>query len=160
MIKLGSLVNHIILDWPMLFLVHSPPWTFAPLSSFLTLPQTTQTSSKSIITRSKSPNTTSFNFGIFFEAFRRMAGMLPGVESARRRRLRGTSSGWNDPSSVVGSGLGSGRFRLSYDTHITPTSFLVRIVIKNLMYNCGFLKSFVFFFSKEVWWINQMKLRS
>ncbi|KAK9055136.1 hypothetical protein SSX86_026218 [Deinandra increscens subsp. villosa] len=56
-----------------------------------------------------------------------MAGMLPGVESARRRRLRG----WSDPSSltasVSGSGFGSARMsRLSlssHDTHLTPTSF-------------------------------------
>ncbi|KAJ0749638.1 hypothetical protein HanLR1_Chr05g0172351 [Helianthus annuus] len=54
-----------------------------------------------------------------------MAGMLPGVESARRRRLRG-SSGWSDPSSVVSSGLGFARIRLSNNTHLTPTSLLQR----------------------------------
>ncbi|MFS7935201.1 hypothetical protein Hanom_Chr05g00400671 [Helianthus anomalus] len=57
-----------------------------------------------------------------------MAGMLPGVESARRRRLRG-SSGWSDPSSIVSSGLGFARIRLSNNTHLTPTSLLVRIMI-------------------------------
>ncbi|KAI3771782.1 hypothetical protein L6452_02950 [Arctium lappa] len=51
-----------------------------------------------------------------------MAGMLPGVETARRRRLRG----WCDSSSVIGSGFGSMRSRLSHDTHITHTSFLQR----------------------------------
>ncbi|MFS7935204.1 hypothetical protein Hanom_Chr05g00400701 [Helianthus anomalus] len=54
-----------------------------------------------------------------------MAGMLPGVESARRRRLRG-SSGWSDPSSIVSSGLGFARIRLSNNTHLTPTSLLQR----------------------------------
>ncbi|KAI3781980.1 hypothetical protein L2E82_12009 [Cichorium intybus] len=52
-----------------------------------------------------------------------MAGMLPGVESARRRRLHG-SSGWCDSSSVIGSGFGSARFRVSHDTRLTPASFL------------------------------------
>ncbi|KAI3771783.1 hypothetical protein L6452_02951 [Arctium lappa] len=48
-----------------------------------------------------------------------MAGMLPGVETARRRRLRS--------SSVMGSGFGSIRSRLSQDTHFTDTSsFLQR----------------------------------
>lgn len=51
-----------------------------------------------------------------------MAGMLPGVETARRRRLRG----WCDSSSVIGSGFGSMRSRLSHDAHITHTSFLQR----------------------------------
>ncbi|KAI7748701.1 hypothetical protein M8C21_004758, partial [Ambrosia artemisiifolia] len=54
-----------------------------------------------------------------------MAGMLPGVESARRRRFRG----WSDPSSVAGSGFGSSRIRLSKDTHLTPTSFLQRSMV-------------------------------
>ncbi|KAD3067956.1 hypothetical protein E3N88_35836 [Mikania micrantha] len=54
-----------------------------------------------------------------------MAGMLPGVESARRRRLRG-SSGWCDPSSVISSGFGSARIRLSHDTHLAPISFMQR----------------------------------
>lgn len=57
-----------------------------------------------------------------------MAGMLPGVESARRRRIHG-SSGWCDSSSVVGSGFGSPRIRLSHDTHPTPTSFLQRSMV-------------------------------
>ncbi|XP_076924815.1 uncharacterized protein LOC143587399 [Bidens hawaiensis] len=48
-----------------------------------------------------------------------MAGMLPGVETARRRRLRGS-----DPN--PGSGFGSARIRLSHDTHLAPTSFLLR----------------------------------
>ncbi|XP_024961296.1 uncharacterized protein LOC112501803 [Cynara cardunculus var. scolymus] len=51
-----------------------------------------------------------------------MAGMLPGVETARRRRLRG----WCDSSSVIGSSFGSMRSRLSHDTHLTHDSFLER----------------------------------
>ncbi|KAJ0749637.1 putative transcription factor C2H2 family [Helianthus annuus] len=57
-----------------------------------------------------------------------MAGMLPGVESARRRRIRG-SGGWSDQSSVVGSGLGSARIRVFHDTHITPISLLQRSIV-------------------------------
>ncbi|KAL4571427.1 hypothetical protein LXL04_018186 [Taraxacum kok-saghyz] len=57
-----------------------------------------------------------------------MAGMLPGVESARRRRIHG-SSGWCDSSSVLSSGLGSARFRVSQDSRFTPTSFLERCMV-------------------------------
>ncbi|KAL4571428.1 hypothetical protein LXL04_018187 [Taraxacum kok-saghyz] len=57
-----------------------------------------------------------------------MAGMLPGVESARRRRIHG-SSGWCDSSSIVGSGFGSARIRVSHDTHFTTTSFLQRSMV-------------------------------
>lgn len=56
-----------------------------------------------------------------------MAGMLPGVESARRRRVHGGGV-WCDSSSVVSSGFGSARFRVSHDTHLTSTSFLVKIL--------------------------------
>ncbi|XP_071724581.1 uncharacterized protein [Rutidosis leptorrhynchoides] len=55
-----------------------------------------------------------------------MAGTLPGVEIARRRRLRG----WSDPASLNGSGFGSTRIRVSQDTHITPTlSFFQRSLV-------------------------------
>ncbi|XP_024961295.1 probable E3 ubiquitin-protein ligase RHY1A [Cynara cardunculus var. scolymus] len=47
-----------------------------------------------------------------------MAGMLPGVETARRRRLRS--------SSVIASGFGSISSRLSHDTHFIDTLFLQR----------------------------------
>nr|XP_043620562.1 probable E3 ubiquitin-protein ligase RHY1A [Erigeron canadensis] len=60
-----------------------------------------------------------------------MAGMLPGVETARRRRLHGSC----DPSTaVIGSGYGSLRStrQLSHDTHFTPTSFLQRSMVNQL----------------------------
>ncbi|XP_023759950.1 probable E3 ubiquitin-protein ligase RHY1A [Lactuca sativa] len=57
-----------------------------------------------------------------------MAGMLPGVESARRRRVHGGGV-WCDSSSVVSSGFGSARFRVSHDTHLTSTSFLQRSMV-------------------------------
>lgn len=55
-----------------------------------------------------------------------MAGMLPGVESARRRRLHGGSG---DQSSAIVSGFGSARIRISHDTHLKPTSFSQRRVV-------------------------------
>ncbi|PWA40836.1 zinc finger, RING/FYVE/PHD-type [Artemisia annua] len=58
-----------------------------------------------------------------------MAGMLPGVESARRRRF----SGWSDPSSVMNSGFGSARTtRHSNDAYVKPTSFLQRSMVNQL----------------------------
>ncbi|KAI3714938.1 hypothetical protein L6452_21900 [Arctium lappa] len=56
-----------------------------------------------------------------------MAGTIPGVETARRRRFRG-SSGCPDSSFLINSAFGSTR-RLSYDTHLNSTSFLHRSMV-------------------------------
>ncbi|KAI7756545.1 hypothetical protein M8C21_008748 [Ambrosia artemisiifolia] len=58
-----------------------------------------------------------------------MAGKLPGIECARRRRFPG-SSGWSDHSSfVVNSAFGSTRSWRLYDTHFTSTSFSQRSMV-------------------------------
>ncbi|KAI3524361.1 hypothetical protein L1887_03015 [Cichorium endivia] len=54
-----------------------------------------------------------------------MAGKIPGVESARRRRFHG-STGWYDSSFIINSAIGSSRSRVFYDTHLTSTSFSQR----------------------------------
>ncbi|KAJ9548503.1 hypothetical protein OSB04_021046 [Centaurea solstitialis] len=55
-----------------------------------------------------------------------MAGMLPGVETARRRRLRGWCDSSSSSSSIGSSSFGSIRSaRLSYD-HDHTSSFLER----------------------------------
>jgi len=58
-----------------------------------------------------------------------MAGMLPGVESARRRRFHG-NGGCSD--SPVISGLGSTRrsYMSSFDCNLTSSSSLLRSIVK------------------------------
>ncbi|KAK9060691.1 hypothetical protein SSX86_021397 [Deinandra increscens subsp. villosa] len=54
-----------------------------------------------------------------------MAGKLPGIECARRRRFGG-SNGWSDSSLVINSAFGSTRCISFYRTHFTSTSFSQR----------------------------------
>ncbi|KAL4589860.1 hypothetical protein LXL04_002771 [Taraxacum kok-saghyz] len=52
-----------------------------------------------------------------------MAGKIPGVEIARRRRF----GGWSDnPSFLINSAFGSARSRVFYHSHLTSTSFSQR----------------------------------
>ncbi|KAF5776473.1 putative transcription factor C2H2 family [Helianthus annuus] len=51
-----------------------------------------------------------------------MAGKLPGIECARRRRFPG-SSGWYDSSVIINSAFGSTRSWRFYDTHCSSSSF-------------------------------------
>ncbi|KAL7599245.1 putative RING-H2 finger protein ATL71 [Lactuca sativa] len=46
-----------------------------------------------------------------------MAGKIPGLEVARRRRFHG----WSDSSFTINSALGYTRSRVSYHTHLTST---------------------------------------
>ncbi|KAK1413998.1 hypothetical protein QVD17_29735 [Tagetes erecta] len=57
-----------------------------------------------------------------------MAGKLPGVECARRRRFSG-SNGWADSSVVINSAFGSTRSWRFYDNHVTSTSFSQRSIV-------------------------------
>ncbi|XP_021990224.1 probable E3 ubiquitin-protein ligase RHY1A isoform X1 [Helianthus annuus] len=56
-----------------------------------------------------------------------MAGTIPGVESARRRRFHGGS----DSSFTINLGYRSTRSRDFYNTHLTTTSFLQTCMINN-----------------------------
>ncbi|KAK1417219.1 hypothetical protein QVD17_26344 [Tagetes erecta] len=59
-----------------------------------------------------------------------MAGTLPGVETARRRRFHG-SNGWSDSSFNSNSAFGSTRNRGFYNTHFNSTLFSQRSVINH-----------------------------
>nr|XP_043625066.1 probable E3 ubiquitin-protein ligase RHY1A [Erigeron canadensis] len=61
-----------------------------------------------------------------------MAGKIPGVESARRRRMFPGSTGWSDSSFAINSALGSTRGRGFYDTHFTTTSLSKRSMVNQL----------------------------
>ncbi|KAK9078789.1 hypothetical protein SSX86_002847 [Deinandra increscens subsp. villosa] len=76
-----------------------------------------------------------------------MAGTLPGVETARRRRFRGSTgmTGWSDSSFSINSVLGSTRTRGFYEARFVPTSLSVKI---NLLYmNLSASKMLCFFYS-------------
>nr|GEY13971.1 probable E3 ubiquitin-protein ligase RHY1A [Tanacetum cinerariifolium] len=60
-----------------------------------------------------------------------MAGKIPGLECARRRRFPG-STGWSDSSIMLNSAFRSTRSRGFYDTHFTSTSLSQRSMVNQL----------------------------
>ncbi|KAI3814654.1 hypothetical protein L1987_14297 [Smallanthus sonchifolius] len=60
-----------------------------------------------------------------------MAGKLPGVECARRRRFPG-STACSDSSFIINSAFGSTRSWRFYDTHFTSNSFSQRSMVNQL----------------------------